>query len=75
MEKALLRALLTPWNLLKEAQDKYDHTQVLALQEELKTLPWGEVWDEYLKRQGMVSDKEMFLDVRKYEEEVLSKRQ
>ena len=34
-----------------------------------------EVWDEYLKRQGMVSDKEMFLDVRKYEEEVLSKRQ
>ena len=75
MEKALLRALLTPWNLLKEAQDKYDHTQVLALQEELKTLPWSEVWDEYLKRQGMVSDKEMFLDVRKYEEEVLSKRQ
>ena len=75
MEKALLRALLTPWNLLKEAQDQYDHTQVLALQEELKTLPWGEVWDEYLKRQGMVSDKEMFLDVRKYEEEVLSKRQ
>ncbi len=74
MEKALLKALLTPWNLLKEAQDKYDHTKVLALQEELKTLPWGEVWDEYLKRQGMVSDKEMFEDVRKYEKEVLSKR-
>ena len=74
MEKALLKALLTPWNLLKEAQDSYDHTRVLALQEELKTLPWGEVWDEYLKRQGMVSDAEMFEDVRKYEKEVLSKR-
>ena len=74
MEKALLKALLTPWHLLKEAQDQYDHTKVLALQEELKTLPWGEVWDEYLKRQGMVSDKEMFEDVRKYEKEVLSKR-
>lgn len=74
MEKALLKALLTPWNLLKEAQDKYDHTRVLALQEELKTLPWGEVWDEYLKRQGMVSDAEMFEDIRKYEKEVLSKR-
>ena len=74
MEKALLKALLTPWNLLKEAQDKYDHTKVLALQEELKTLPWGEVWEEYLKRQGMVSDKEMFEDVRQYEKEVLSKR-
>ena len=74
MEKALLKALLTPWNLLKEAQDSYDHTRVLALQEELKTLPWGEVWNEYLKRQGMVSDAEMFEDVRKYEKEVLSKR-
>ena len=74
MEKALLKALLTPWHILKEAQDQYDHTKVLALQEELKTLPWGEVWDEYLKRQGMVSDKEMFEDVRKYEKEVLSKR-
>ena len=74
MEKALLKALLTPWHLLKEAQDKYDHTKVLALQEELKTLPWGEVWDEYLKEQGMVSDAEMFDDIRKYEKEVLAKR-
>ena len=74
MEKALLKALLTPWHLLKEAQDNYDHTRVLALQEELKTLPWGEVWEEYLKQQKMVSDKEMFEDVRKYEREVLSKR-
>ena len=39
MEKALLRALLTPWNLLKKAQNEYDHTKVLALQEEIKTLP------------------------------------
>ena len=74
MEKALLKALLTPWHLLKEAQDSYDHTRVLALQEELKTLPWGEVWNEYLKRQGMVSDEEMFNDIRKYEQEVLLKR-
>ena len=74
MQKALLKALLTPWHLLKEAQDSYDHTRVLSLQEELKTLPWGEVWDEYLRRQNMVSDKEMYEIVKKYEEEVLSKR-
>ena len=74
MEKALLKALLTPWKLLKDAQDSYDHTRVLALQEELKTLPWGEVWDEYLKSQGMVSDAQMFEEVRLYEKEVLSKR-
>jgi len=74
MEKALLKALLTPWHLLKEAQDSYDHTRVLALQEELKTLPWGEVWGEYLKSQNMVSDAQMFDEIKQYEKEVLSKR-
>ena len=74
MEKALLKALLTPWNRLKELQDKGDHTAVLALQEEIKTLPWGEVWDEYLTRQNMVSDAKMFKEVREYEKEILSKR-
>ena len=74
MEKALLKALLTPWDKLKELQDNGDHTSVLALQEELKTLPWGEVWDEYLKRQNMVSDAEMLKEVREYEKEVLLKR-
>ena len=73
MEKALLKALLTPWKILKEAQDSYDHTKVLALQEELKTLPWGEVWDEYLKKENMPNDKVMFEEIRKYEKEVLSK--
>ena len=74
MEKALLKALLTPWDKLKEAQDKGDHTRVLALQEEIKTLPWGEVWDEYLKRQGMVNDAKMYLEIKEYEKEVLLKR-
>lgn len=74
MEKALLRALLTPWKLLKEVQDSYDHTRVLALQEEIKTLPWGEVWEEYLKSQNMVSDAKMFEEIRIYEKEVLFKR-
>lgn len=74
MEKALLKALLTPWDLLKEAQDKYDHTKVLALQEEIKTLPWGEVWNEYCEKQGVLGEAEWFNEVRKYEEEVLSKR-
>ena len=74
MEKALLKALLTPWDMLKEAQDKYDHTKVLALQEEIKTLPWGEVWNEYCEKQGVLSESEWFEEVRKYEQEVLTKR-
>jgi len=74
MEKALLKALLTPWDILKAAQDSYDHTKVLALQEEIKTLPWGEVWAEYLKSQNMVDDATMFEEIREYEKKVLSKR-
>lgn len=74
MQKALLKALLTPWNLLKEAQDNYDHTRVLALQEEINTLPWGEVWNEYCLRQGCLNEKEWFDEVLKYEKEVLLKR-
>ena len=74
MEKALLRAMLTPWNALSRAQNKLDHTKVLALQEELKTLPWGEVWDEYCKYNNVPNEKEWFEQVLEYEKEVLSKR-
>lgn len=74
MEKALLKALLTPWNLLKEAQDNYDHTRVLALQEEIKTLPWTEVWDEYCKKEGCLDESSWYENVMEYEKEILSKR-
>jgi len=74
MQKALLRALLTPWDLLKEAQDKHDHTRVLALQEEIKTLPWQEVWNEYLAKNKQARDNEWFEYIQKYEAEVMAKR-
>ena len=74
MEKALLRALLTPWNLLKEAQDTYNHTRTLALQEEIKTLPWQEVWNEYLSRNGYVDDASWYEEIKEYENEILKER-
>ena len=73
MQKTLLKAMLTPWDLLTKAQDEQNHTKVLALQEEIKTLPFGEVWDEYLRRQN-VKGTEWFDDVVKYENEILLKR-
>ena len=73
-EKALLKALLTPWDLLKEAQDSHDHTKVLALQEEIKTLPWTDVWNEYLKKCDVKDEQEWYQDALKYEKDVLSKR-
>ena len=73
-EKALLMALLTPHATLKEYQDKANFTRSLAISEELKTLPFGDVFDEYTRRcKAPVG--EAWLDaVEEYEREVLSKR-
>ncbi len=74
MEKALLKALLTPWGLLKEAQDSYDHTRVLALQEEIKTLPWQEVWNEYCLIQGCGDEASWYEEIKTYEAKILKER-
>lgn len=52
MQKALLLALLTPHQALAELQDSCHFTELLALQEEYKSLPWGEVWAEYCPPPG-----------------------
>jgi len=72
MQKALLYALLTNHEELKALQDKADFTALMVKQEEYKTLPFGAVWQEYLKREGL---RENYLDeIRNYEKEELSKR-
>lgn len=74
MQKALLKALLTPWETLKRLQDEGDFTRLLSLTEELKTLPWGEVWQAYLDEEGCVHEDAWYYQVKKYEEDVLAKR-
>ncbi len=74
MQKALLYALLSPNNTLKEFQDKGDVTSLMALSEEQKTMPFGEVWDYYCKECGVPVGASWLDDVKKYENEVLSKR-
>ena len=74
MQKTLLKAMLTPWDLLTKAQDEQNHTKVLALQEEIKTLPWGEVWDEYCTLCNVKNERTWFKDCLEYEKEVLVKR-
>ena len=74
LEKALLSALLMPSDELREYQDKSNFTRLLAVSEECKTLPLGEVWDEYLARCGVKNGTEWIEEIEKYENEVLSKR-
>ena len=73
MQRALLYALLQPNAKLKDIQDAGNYTELLVLQEEMKFMPYGDVWEEYLKRQGVPAS-EWFEEVKSYEKEVLSKR-
>ena len=71
-QKALLSALLTPNEYLKGLQDNADMTDLLVMQEEVKTYPFGDVWEEYLNQCGVPSD--WFEKIKTYEKEVLLKR-
>lgn len=73
-QKALLSALCTPNAQFRELQETNQMTKLMVLQEELKTFPFGAVWNEYCRRLKVPADGEWFADALKYEEEVLSKR-
>jgi len=74
MQKALLYALLTPNRQLKELQDKGDYTKLLMLQEELKTYPFGDVWNYFCEQHGVPVQEKWYDVVKQYEEQVLVKR-
>ena len=74
MLKALLIALLEPLATLKEVEAKGNHTARLAMLEDLKTLPFGAVWDYYCAKQGVANAPQWLEEVQAYEEEVLAKR-
>ena len=73
-QKALLFALLQPVQELTRLQDESDLTQLLVLQEELKTCPFGEVWAEYCRRCGAPEDGAWYPQVCAYERDVLAAR-
>ena len=74
MQKALLNALLLPNEKLADYQDKANYTKMLAMSEEFKTFPFGDIWDEYCEREGVPVGADWIRDVEIYEAEVLSKR-
>ena len=74
LQKALLFALLQPAEKLKALQDGGDFTQLMVAQEELKTAPFGQIWDEYCRRCGKPVDGEWYAEVARYEKDVLSAR-
>ncbi len=72
VQKALLMALCAPD--YTELQNAGNWSELMVVNEELKTMPFGEVWNEYCRVCGAPADREWFKEVKKYEDEVLSKR-
>ena len=72
--KALLRALLLPHERLASLQDRGDFSRKLVEMEELKSLPWGDVWAEFCRRQGVEPGGEWYETVMDYEKAVLAGR-
>jgi len=74
MIRQLLIALLEPTARLREMEAKGDFTSRLALVEEVKTLPFGAVWDYYCLTNDAPVGTDWLVETRRYEDEVLSRR-
>ena len=72
VQKALLNALLQPHAEMKALQNEHNTTKLMVMQEDLKTMPIGDVWAEYLRRENVEAD--YITPVVAYEKEVLSAR-
>ncbi len=75
LQKALLCALLNPNEKLKELQNDGKLTELMVMQEELKTYPFSDVWDYYCDTENVGYKEAWYGEVEKYEADVLSKRQ
>jgi L-rhamnose isomerase len=74
MQKALLYALLQPYDKMKNLQNENRFTELMMVSEELKTYPFGAVWDEWCKRENVPQGPAWFREVEQYEKTVQSRR-
>lgn len=72
VEKALLYAALLPNEELAKEEEEANFTKLMVMQEKVKLLPFGAIWEEYLARQNLTDD--YYDEVMNYEKEVLAKR-
>ena len=74
MQKALLWAALEPVAMLQKFEAEGDFTSRLAYLEEIKTLPFGLVWNAYFDMQGVPAGDTWIPEMKKYEASVLAER-
>ena len=74
MQKAMLKAYLEPIDMLKKIELEGDYTSRLALVEELKSYPFGAVWDYFCEKNNVPVREAWLSKVQDYESKVLASR-
>ncbi|MDE5728079.1 MAG: L-rhamnose isomerase [Duncaniella sp.] len=73
-QKSVLRGLLEPVAKLSELELTDRNFQKLALMEEAKAMPFGDVWNMFCLRNNIPAGADFIKEIEKYEAEVTSKR-
>ena len=73
-QKAFLIAMLEPTRTLVELEETGKYFERLAMLEELKTMPFSAVWDQYCLQEGVPAGMDYIAEIQQYEKDVLSKR-
>ncbi|BBO85584.1 L-rhamnose isomerase [Desulfosarcina ovata subsp. sediminis] len=74
MQKALLYALLMPHAKLAGLQTRGAFSELMAIQEELKLYPFGDIWDRFCEMHNVPVRCQWFNRIQEYEQTVQSKR-
>ena len=72
--KALLVALLEPTEKIRKYEEEGNMFAKLAFFENLKFMPYGDVWNYYCEKNNVLMDNYFIDEIMKYEKEVMSKR-
>lgn len=73
-QRSVLRGLLEPLDTLSKLEIEGKGFQKLALMEEGKSLPFGDVWNMFCLRNNVPAGLDFIGDIEKYESQVTSKR-
>ncbi len=72
--KALLFALLEPTEKIRKYEEEQNYFARLTMLENLKSMPWGDVWNYFCEINNTPTDDKLIEQVMSYENEVLRKR-
>ena len=73
-QKCFLQALLEPTETLRKYEAEGKGFERLALLEEAKTMPWGDVWNMFCLKNNVPAAEDFIPEVEQYDKDVTSKR-